>query len=471
MSDTFLELLRIHFGYSEFHGFQHQVIQHLANGRHALIVAPTGSGKSLCFQIPALATHDATALTVVLSPLIALMKDQVDALRKRNIDATCIHSLLPSGARQTRYEELEGGKYRLLYVTPERFRKASFLQSIRNRHVQLLAVDEAHCVSEWGHDFRPDYSRLREIREHLGNPTTLFLTATATSDVRQDIVSQMGLDGSEVTLFSEGIDRPNLSLDVTNVWDEDEKIEHIARLIRDWQGNGSGIVYVTLIKTLERMSEALLQLGISHNTYHGSLSANERRRMQEDFMNGNSPVVLATGAFGMGIDKEDIRFVIHAETPASIEAYYQEVGRAGRDGQPSQCVWLYDQQDLMTQMQFISWRNPDVDFFVRTHQFLTDQNEKCRSFGLDWLNERLQRVSRHDHRLDTALGLMDRHGVVAGARPPDCFQVLSPLPDALTDQNRVAEKLRRDQTRLYALVEYANTPADERQTFLRNYFA
>ncbi|WP_235935237.1 RecQ family ATP-dependent DNA helicase [Candidatus Laterigemmans baculatus] len=476
MAPQHRDILRQVFGYDTFRGCQEAVIEHVASGRHALVVMPTGGGKSLCYQIPALvdaATPSDGArpeLTVVLSPLIALMKDQVDGLVARGVDATFVNSSLGREEREQRYRRIAAGHYRLLYVTPERFRKAAFRSVLGERRVRLLAVDEAHCVSEWGHDFRPDYSRLAEIRERLGNPTTIALTATATREVRDDIVHQLGLDGQEVGVFHEGIDRPNLELEVVPVWDEDEKLEQIAEIVASVRRQGSGIVYVTLIKTLERLSEALRRRGIEHVGYHGGLPRNRRREIQDAFMGGSCPLVLATGAFGMGVDKDDIRFVVHAETPASIEAYYQEVGRAGRDGQPSRCVLLYDQNDLMIQMQFIGWRNPDAEFFARVYHFLSERGEEVRGLGLEWLNERLQRVSRHDHRLDTVLALLDRHGVVAGPRPPECFEVLGPLPPELTDPERFAEKLRRDQQRLYALVQYAAVDAEERKPFLEHYF-
>ena len=472
-----LDILRQYFGYESFRPPQEAVIHRVLSGQHALVIMPTGGGKSLCYQIPALMPVDETTtpdgkapLTLVLSPLIALMKDQVDALNARGVSATFINSSLSRHEREKRYAAVSGGEFQLLYVTPERFRKPEFISAIARRTIRLLAVDEAHCISEWGHDFRPDYTRLTEFRRMIGEPTTIALTATATPDVQRDIVRQLGLEPTQFQTFHSGIDRPNLELTVDEVWGDDEKLARIIAIRNSYPAtSGSGIVYFTLISTLERFSERLRAHKTPHVCYHGDLERNERRWIQNEFMQGRSPLVLATPAFGMGIDKNDIRYVIHAEIPGSMEAWYQEIGRAGRDGKPSNCVLLYEESDLLTQMEFLRWSNPDAEFYQRVYDLLVHNREQVDAFGLEWMREKLHAKQKHDHRLETVLGILERHGVIEGTLEPMRLTVLSDLAPELCDQDRLNAKLRRDQQKLLALVQFIRHEGDKKE-YIQDYF-
>lgn len=460
-----LDILKKYFGHAEFRGEQENIINRLLlDNDHALVLMPTGGGKSLCYQIPALIFEGGT---IVISPLIALMQDQVDALKKKNIPAEFINSTVKPAQRKERLQKFVDGKIKLLYVTPERFRKTEFVEEIKKTKISLLAVDEAHCISEWGHDFRPDYSRIVEFRELMGNPLTIALTATATRAVQQDIINKLGLSKDEIKLFHQGIQRPNLRLDTADIFEEKDSINEIYKMLDKYEG--PGIIYFSLIKTLEYFSEKIGDKGYKHGIYHGKLEAKKRKQTQRDFLSGKENLILATNAFGMGIDKPDIRFVLHAEVPGSIESYYQEIGRAGRDGKDSLCKLLYNQQDLYTQMEFIKWSNPNAEYYSRVYDILKNNLNSVNSMGVDYLREQMSFKDKNDFRIETVLSMLDRYGVIEGSIENKDLILVDELPDELQDDARLKEKLLNDNKKLLAVVNYFKSTTC-RRIYISDYF-
>jgi ATP-dependent DNA helicase RecQ len=355
------------FGLKSFRPGQREVITAVLAGQDCLCVMPTGGGKSLCYQLPAVALE---GVTLVVSPLIALMKDQVDQLDALGLPVTFINSTISLNEQYLRLEGIARRRYRLVYVVPERFRSSRFMEAVAEGGLKLLAVDEAHCISEWGHDFRPDYARLGWFRRRLGNPTTIALTATATDAVRRDIVEQ--LDLRQPKTFITGFARPNLFYEVQFPRSERQKEELLLRCLKDTPG--PGIIYAATRKRTEEIAEVVARkTRRSSAAYHAGLLPEPRRMAQEAFMEGRVEVVVATTAFGMGIDKRDIRFVVHYNLPGSLEAYYQEAGRAGRDDRPSRCLLLYHPSDRHIQEYFIESAYPPRETLAAVYDFLRQQ--------------------------------------------------------------------------------------------------
>jgi ATP-dependent DNA helicase RecQ len=444
-----------------FRGDQKAVIERILDGESTLLLMPTGMGKSLCYQLPArIFSQSGRGLTLVISPLIALMKDQVDAALSKGMKAAFINSSLSSEERNSRYRKLSEGQYEILYVTPERFRIPEFLDAIGLNQIALLAVDEAHCISSWGHDFRPDYSRLGDYRALLGNPVTLALTATATEAVQKDILQQLRLPAAPATaIFNRGVRRPNLEIEVLDLHGMDQKIQAFVgyrHLI-----SGPAIIYFSLIQTLARFSDEVSRLGIPHLIYHGQLNDRDRRRSQEAFLKSEDAVILATPAFGLGIDKENVRLVMHGEVTGSIEAYYQEIGRAGRDAKPATCVLLYDDDDVAIQNDFLGWGNPDPGFIRAVFNLIERNPIRARQEGFDYLRTQMNFYNRRDFRVETAVNLLERWGSLEGRRPSEWRAIQSP-PDDFLDLKLYESRLRSQKRKLLEMVDYAKrTPEND----------
>jgi ATP-dependent DNA helicase RecQ len=336
--------LKKHFGYEQFRPLQEEIIRDALAGRDVLVLMPTGGGKSLCFQLPALTRE---GLTIVVSPLISLMKDQVDALQASGISATYLNSTLGRDEAKARWRGLHRGEYRMLYVAPERLMLETFLERALSWNIAQFAIDEAHCISEWGHDFRPEYRELKKLRRHLPSVPMMALTATATDRVRTDIIQQLHF--REPRCYVASFNRPNLSYRVVP---KSGPYEQLLAFIRS-RPNDSGIIYCASRKSTDSLARNLNEDGVSAKPYHAGLTTTERTKHQESFLRDDVRVITATIAFGMGINKPNVRFVVHYDLPKNLESYYQETGRAGRDGLPSECVLLFSASDVAKQLHFI----------------------------------------------------------------------------------------------------------------------
>ena len=345
-------ILKTYFGYDEFRNGQDKLIESIIEGRDALGIMPTGGGKSICYQLPAIALD---GITIVISPLISLMKDQVDSLNELGINATFINSTLDNGEFLQILEGIRANSYKIVYVAPERLNTDSFINLVKDISISLVAVDEAHCISQWGHDFRPSYLEIpRFINSLKQRPAVAAFTATATKEIIKEIKRLIGLRNPiEVTT---GFDRPNLYYQVLKV---SNKSKFLIEYLNENFKTESGIVYCATRKSVESLVKILNDKGFSAVGYHGGMNSDERQNNQDEFILGNKRLIVATNAFGMGIDKPDVRFVIHYNMPKNMEAYYQEAGRAGRDGEKSDCILLYSASDIVKQKLMI--QNDDID--------------------------------------------------------------------------------------------------------------
>lgn len=421
--DQMREGLKTHFGLDAFRPGQAEVISSVLSGKNTVAVMPTGAGKSLCYQLPAMLLD---GVTVVVSPLIALMHDQVDQLTARGIPAAFINSTLSDSERLERQRKLRGGEYKLIYVAPERFRSEAFTQALLEANVALYAIDEAHCISQWGHDFRPEYAQLGQVRKRLRPPRTVALTATATPEVRDDITRVLLM--KEPCVWVAGFDRPNLFLDVVPVSGDADKRHACEGLVT----SGSGVIYCATRKQAEAMHAHLEGRGTRVVLYHAGLDDNARRQAQDTFMGAPGCVAVATNAFGMGIDKADLRFVAHAAMPRAVEAYYQEIGRAGRDGQPAHAVLLFNHADVFTQERLIQSNHPPDSLFGDVWNIVR---------GGAWergVNLLAAQVGASEFEVSAVLKLLERERLLSRGHRGEGRYGLTLLPGAASQKPRSA---------------------------------
>ncbi|MEN8662194.1 MAG: ATP-dependent DNA helicase RecQ [Lentimonas sp.] len=463
------DALQRYFGMPSFREPQRSIIQSVLDKKDTLVVMPTGGGKSLCFQLPAMLLP---GVTLVVSPLIALMKDQVDALKAKGLPAGLLNSSLSLDEQREMLDAIREKRLKLVYVAPERFRSKAFLNAIPQDAISLFAIDEAHCLSQWGHDFRPDYMRLGEARKAIGNPPCIALTATATPDVQGDIMQS--LEMSEPAEFVAGFARDNLSFRVRQTRTDSGKLDALAKLIKEHK---TGIIYCATRKSVDAVANKIEGFAGTAIRYHGGLSDKDRSAAQDIFMSRKADVVVATNAFGMGIDRSDIRFVCHYEMPGSVEAYYQEGGRAGRDGEPSVCEMLFSYADKRVQDFFIDGANPGKALIAAVFDTLAAESDENHEVHLpvDQLIERME-GKVNPMAVSTAISVLARHKWIERYDIPSkrmkgtrILQLGKHGSDLPIDGQALAVKAARDEDRLKSVINFAYAKTC-RQKWILDYF-
>lgn len=450
-------------GVKAYRAGQRELIDAVLSGKNALGILPTGGGKSLCYQLPAFFLPHAI---LVVSPLISLMQDQYEKLRTRKIAAAHLNSTLTATEERETRDNIRHEEPELIYISPERLENPEYLRMLQQAGVSLIVVDEAHCVSQWGHDFRPAYLAIRDAIRTLGRPPILALTATATPDVLTDILKQ--LDIEDAVVVNHGIERPNLFFEVFRTVNEDEKFERLMTIMQATD-DGSGLVYVPTIRQANALYDRLIRQDLHVGLYHGKMKAGDRERTQRAFMDDDYQFIVATKAFGLGIDKDNIRAVVHYAFPDSLESYVQEAGRAGRDGKPARAILLYRLEDRRVQAYFLGGKYPHREESLRVYRAINQLSMEAAAANGITLASVIQTTGLHQNRVKVIVALLEATGIVTRGRRLRKVRNFSSEEEFQAFLEEYEQRHVNDRDRLDSMMRYGQTTMC-RVRFLTRYF-